>query len=368
MSLYSLKSDLVYMDVSIVQKNKFFLMNSNPIIPPENESRWVAFLNGEPEISDPSNQEAEDMIELTSVWEAAGTSFSNSKANPSQAWSNLQKELNLPKHKFKIELFKSRILKYAAMILMTFAVGFATYEIVKTPVKRLDIPLSMAVATTEAHPLKLTIITLPDGSVVKLNASTRIEYPVHFAAKIRKVKLSGEAFFEVTRDTLHPFIIETENASVEVLGTSFNVSAYPNAEMVEVNVKTGIVKLTQHINGSSVHKSALLPAGKRGWVNIKEDSIGQDMILSPNYSAWITKELIFQRTPLVQAFGILENTYHVKISMENPGIGKIPYTANFYPNQKLDYIIEVIARTHKLKVKRKADEIIFARAEHPKVN
>jgi ferric-dicitrate binding protein FerR (iron transport regulator) len=153
-----------------------------------------------------------------------------------------------------------------------------------------------------------------------------------------------------------------------VLGTSFNVSAYPNAEMVEVNVKTGIVKLTQHINGSSVHKSALLPAGKRGWVNIKEDSIGQDMILSPNYSAWITKELIFQRTPLVQAFGILENTYHVKISMENPGIGKIPYTANFYPNQKLDYIIEVIARTHKLKVERKVDEIIFAKAEHPKVN
>jgi len=343
-------------------------MNSNPIIPPENESRWVAFLNGEPEISDLSNQEAEDMIDLTAAWEAAGTSFSNSKANPSQAWSNLQKELNLPKRNHKIEMFKSHILKYAAIIMMTIGIGFATYEIVKTPVRLADRQLSMTSVTTEAHPTDFTVVTLPDGSTVKMNANTKIEYPLSFSAKIRKVKLSGEAFFEVTRDTLHPFIIETENASVEVLGTSFNVSAYPNAAVVEVNVKTGRVKLTQHISGSSVHKSALLPAGVRGWVNIKAGSIGQDMILSPNYSAWITKEIIFQRTPLAQAFGVLENTYHVKIKMENPEIGKIPYTANFYPNQKLDYIIEVIARTHKLKVEKKTDEIIFARTEHQKIN
>lgn len=339
-------------------------MNSNPIIPPEKESRWVAFLNGEPEISDLSNQEAQDMIDLTSVWEAAGTSFSNSKANPDKAWSNLQKELNLPKGNLKIKMFKSHILKYAAMILFTIAVGFATYEIVKTPVRQLDKSMSMAVLTTETHPLNFTVVTLPDGSTVKMNASTRIEYPLTFKGKIRKVKLSGEAFFEVTRDTLRPFIIETKNASVEVLGTSFNVSAYPNAGLVEVNVKTGKVKLTQHISGSSVHKSAILPAGERGWVNVNENSMGQDRILSPNYSAWITKEIIFQRTPLAQAFGVLEDTYHVKIRMENPQIGKIPYTANFYPNQKLDYIIEVIARTHKLKVERKADEIIFVSKEN----
>src|SRR5665647_208470 len=250
--------------------------------------------------------------------------------------------------------------KYAAMIVVVLGIGFATFKIIKSSEKSVDTPVLMTVANTEAHPANFTVITLPDGSTVKMNASTRIEYPEHFAADIRKVKLSGEAFFEVTRDTLHPFIIETVNASVEVLGTSFNVSAYPEAGLVEVNVKTGKVKLTQLAEGNSTSKSAILPAGERGWLDVVNGKMGQDMIVTPNYSAWITKEIIFQRTPLTEAFSILENTYHVKIKMENPEIGKIPYTANF-ANQELDYITDVLARTHQLKFVRNGDQIIFAK-------
>ena len=340
-------------------------MNANHIIPPEKENRWVAFLNGEPDISDFTNSDVEEMDDLTSVWEAAGTSFSNSAANPDQAWLNLQKEMNKPDKKLKIGILKSPVLKYAAMIVMVAGIGFATYKIVKTPAKQLDIPVSMAFAATEAHPANYTVISLPDGSTVKMNASTRIEYPAHFAANVRKVKLSGEAFFEVTRDTAHPFIIETANASVEVLGTSFNVSAYPGAEKVEVNVKTGKVRLTQHATGNIVSKSILLPAGERGWINVADGEVSHELVLAPNYSAWITKEIVFQRTPLAEAFSVLENTYHVTIKMESPEIGRMPYTANF-ANLKLDYIIDVIARTHKLTVNRNGGEIIFARSTNQK--
>jgi len=335
-------------------------MNTNHIIPPEKEIRWTAFLNGEPDIPDFSNEEAEEMDDLTTVWEAAGTSYSNSAANPDLAWLILQKEMNKPDKKLKFNILSSPVLRYAAMIVIAIGIGFATYKIVRSPENKTDIPVLMAVATTEAHPVNFTVITLPDGSTVKMNANTRIEYPEHFAADARKVKLSGEAFFEVTRDTAHPFIIETDNASVEVLGTSFNVSAYPEAGLVEVNVETGKVKLTQHPIGSSVRKSVLLPAGERGWLTIPDGKLGHEMKLASNYSAWITKEMIFQRTPLAEAFTVLENTYHVKIKMENSEIGKIPYTANF-ANLKLDYIVEVMARTHKLKVVRNGEEIVFAK-------
>jgi ferric-dicitrate binding protein FerR (iron transport regulator) len=334
-------------------------MNTNHIIPPEKEIRWAAFLNGEPDIPDFSKEEAEEMDDLTTVWEAAGTSFSNSAANPDQAWLTLQKEITKPDKELKFNILSSPVLKYAAMIVMVIGIGFATYKIVRPPDKNVNMPVLMAVAATEAHPVNFTVITLPDGSTVKMNANTRIEYPEHFAADARKVKLSGEAFFEVTRDTAHPFIIETDNASVEVLGTSFNVSAYPEAGVVEVNVETGKVKLTQHPIGSSIRKSVLLPAGERGWLTIYDGKLGHEMKLASNYSAWITKEMIFQRTPLADAFTVLENTYHVKIKMENPEIGKIPYTANF-ANLKLDYIVEVMARTHKLKVVRNGEEIVFA--------
>lgn len=329
-------------------------------IPTQKEIRWTAFLNGEPDIPAISNQEAEEISEYTEVWEAAGNTFSYSAANPDQAWHHLQKELNKSDRKLKITIFKSRIFKYAAMLVMVLGIGFAAYQVIKTPEKQVEASVALTVAETDAHPLSLSVITLPDGSTVKMNASTRIEYPVHFAANVRKVKLSGEAFFEVTRDSTAPFIIETANASVEVLGTSFNVSAYPQAGLVEVNVETGKVKLTQHTDGKSVLKSVQLPAGERGWLKVASNEIGQDEMLATNYSSWITKKIIFQRTPLAAAFAVLENTYHVKIRMGNTDIGTIPYTANF-ANLNLDYIVEVIARTHQLKVNRNGDEIIFTK-------
>jgi len=336
-------------------------MNLNHFIPPEKETRWVAFLNGEPNIPEASPQEAEEMDDLTSVWEAAGTSCSSTATNTDQAWLDLQKKINVPNKELKRGIFQSPLFKYAAMVVMVLGISFATYKIITKPEKLIDAPVLMAVVVTEAHPANFTIISLPDGSKVKMNANTRIEYPDHFAADVRKVKLSGEAFFEVTRDTAHPFVIETANASVEVLGTSFNVSAYPEAGLVEVNVKTGKVKLTQQNAANSVLKSAILPAGERGWLNVSDGEMGHSRIVTSNYSAWITKEIVFQRTPLAEAFSVLENTYHVKIKMENPEIGRIPYTANF-ANLKLDYIINVLARTHRLKVDRKGDEIIFARS------
>ena len=338
-------------------------MRINNTIPPENEIRWAAFLNGEPDISDISNLETAEMDELTAVWESAGTNFAYSNANSDQAWLKLQKEMSKSNRNPNVKTLMTQVFKYAAIVVMIMGIGFAAYQVVKTPEKQLEESVMMAITETVAHPLNLTIITLPDGSTVKMNASTRIEYPAHFASKVRKVKLSGEAFFQVTRDTAHPFIIETENASVEVLGTSFNVSAYPHAGLVEVNVKTGKVKLTQIIEGKSDPKSAILPAGERGWLKVANSELGHAEELSPNYSAWITKEISFQRTPLADAFAVLENTYHVKINMENPEIGKIPYTANF-ANLKLDYIVDVIARTHKLKVKQTSNEIVFMKIKN----
>jgi len=335
-------------------------MQFNNDIPTKKENRWAAFLNGEPDISVVSNQEAEENAEFTDAWEAAGNNFSYSAANPDQAWLNIQKEITKSDQGLKITVFKSTVFRYAAMLVMAIGIGFAAYQIIKTPEKQVEVQVRMAVAETEAHPLNPSVIILPDGSTVKMNASTRIEYPEHFTAHARKVKLSGEAFFEVTRDTAAPFIIETANASVEVLGTSFNVSAYPRAGVVEVNVETGKVKLTQLSDGKSVLKSVLLPAGQRGWLKVAGNEIGHAEILATNYSSWITKKIIFQRTPLAEAFAILENTYHVKIKMENSDIGTIPYTANF-ANLNLDYIVEVIARTHQLKVKKIGDEIVFAR-------
>jgi ferric-dicitrate binding protein FerR (iron transport regulator) len=335
-------------------------MQPNTIIPLENEIRMTAFLNKEPENSDISNLEAVEMDGFIATWETIGTGFCHSAANPDKAWANLKNNLEKPDSNLTTRILRSPIFRIAAMFVLVAGIGFVTYKTVQSPPMEIVMPVKRLVMQTEIHPATLTVVSLPDGSVVKLNAGTRIEYPESFGKGDRKVKLAGEAFFNVTRDTLHPFVIETEHASVEVLGTSFNVSAYPDAKIVEVQVETGKVKLTQFSKDNKKANSAILPAGEHGWLNIGKGELGQMPIQSKNYSSWMTKKISFQRTPLAEAFLVLENTYHVSIVIDSPEIGQMPYTANFADLQ-LDYIINVIARTHRLKATRNGDEIVFTR-------
>lgn len=330
----------------------------NPI-PSENENRFSELLDKGPEDSGTIDMESVEMGDFIAAWEITGTSFSYSAANPDRAWANLHVKINKSDMGLKKRALKPYLFRAAAMAVLAAGIGFATYKAIQTPGGKLDVPIKTIIAETVAHPSNLKAITLPDGSVVKLNARTKLEYPEVFGPAGRKVKLSGEAFFEVAKDVAHPFIIDTGNALVEVLGTSFNVSAYPGSGLVEVNVETGKVKLTRNKNGEPASHSAILPAGQHGWLKVANGAIGQTAVLSQNYSAWVTKKISFQRTPLAEAFSTLENTYHVPIKMEGPEIGTLSYTANF-ADQPLDYIIAVIARTHRLNVTRDSEGFIFS--------
>lgn len=87
-------------------------------------------------------------------------------------------------------------------------------------------------------------IQLPDGSTVWLNASSTLTYDKNFGKTIREVNLIGEAFFNVTKDSSHPFIIHTNVIDVKVLGTSFNVKSYPNEANTETSLIRGKVEVT----------------------------------------------------------------------------------------------------------------------------
>jgi len=335
-------------------------MNSKDNILPDEESRWIAFLNGEPDIPDTIDLDEKEKASLTRIWEMAGTDYSYSAANPEKGFDKVWMEIANSDRILKISFFRRDLFKYAAMLVMVLGIGFAVFQLIRKPKGFEDSPVRITIAGTVAHPLNVMRILLPDGSSVRLNANTKIEYPEHFAGKIRKVKLSGEAFFEVTKDSIHPFRIETSNASVEVLGTSFNVSAYPNTGEVEVNVETGRVKLSEFTPGITNLKFIVLPAGERGWLRVSKGEIGHTQGLEPNFASWMTKVVNFQRTPLTEVCSVLENTYHVKFRLENPEIGEILYTANF-ADLNLDYIVKVIAHTHHLQIKKSGDEIILAK-------
>ena len=327
---------------------------------PEDENYLTAYLNGEPDSNIQGNPEHSENDELTEAWEKAGIRYSYSAADPDVAWNNLQQKIHNSDNASKPGMFIRQFMKYAAAILVIAGIGFAAFEVFRTPNKVIETPVKMLVAGTGAHPDAVTKITLPDGSVVKLNANSSIEYPEKFIAGTRDVKLSGEAFFEVTKDSLHPFRIETTHAAVEVLGTSFNVSAYPEADRVEVNVETGKVRLSPKEISNRQPSPAILYAGKRGLLRVSDGEIVKSEMLYPNYASWLTRTISFQRTPLSEVCRVIGNTYQVNIRPGNPDIGRLLYTANF-ANLNSEYIIEVIARTHHLQIKKNGDELILAK-------
>ncbi|NQV02099.1 MAG: FecR domain-containing protein [Bacteroidia bacterium] len=185
--------------------------------------------------------------------------------------------------------------------------------------------------------------TLPDGTVVTLNKNSSILYPEAFENGTREVTLLGEAFFDVKANPEKPFIVQAGSAGVQVLGTSFDVRAYPN-QGVEVIVSTGRVILF-HMNpltGDSA--SVLLSAGMKGILPFGSEEPEVDARHTPDELFWLNQTLEFRQTPLSEVIQLLRNCYHVQIQLSNEEISSCRLTASFSA-EPIELILQVIADT-----------------------
>lgn len=322
------------------------------------EEQWVSWMAGESEMVQGSDMRKEEACaELEKSWELAGIAYSYSKSNPDQAWAKLSDKMHSKTEAPIIRRFS--FLRVAAIFVAMAALGSITYLLIRdsamVPGQMTAARIEMKRVTTASSPAELTTILLPDGSLVKMNASSTLEYPAQFAAGIRKVKLTGEAYFEVIHDAANPFVVELNNIMVEDLGTSFNISAYPDKKQVEVNVSSGSVRL----RNSKADQEAVLSAGWNGRYTAESGKIETTNKLTPNYLSWITKEVSFRHTPLSAVFEELENIYHVKIKYTDQRIADIPYTANF-AKFELEDILLIIAKTNHLSVTNEGDGFVLA--------
>lgn len=158
---------------------------------------------------------------------------------------------------------------------------------------------------------------LPDGSVVTLNAQTMLRYPLQFKGKQRTVEVTGEAYFDIEPDPDNPFIIEAGNAQITVLGTAFNVKAYPDGPAIEVTVESGKVQVScSSINDEQSDSQIELHSGEQGIVSGNNSKIKKTKFSDVNYLAWKTRTLSFHNTPLNEVVQQLEKVYHMHIELE----------------------------------------------------
>jgi hypothetical protein len=163
-------------------------------------------------------------------------------------------------------------------------------------------------------------ITLPDGSDVWLNSESSLSYPVAFIGGERKVELSGEAYFEITRDERKPFRVHSNNQIVEVLGTHFNINTYEESGFIETTLVEGSVRVTQNYSNGKPYKTRLLKPGQQSLTNLFKPEIKIENVDIEKEIAWKNGFFKFKNTNIRNIMREIERWYDVKVQYE----GKIP--------------------------------------------
>lgn len=183
-------------------------------------------------------------------------------------------------------------------------------------------------------------LQLPDGSKVSLNAGSSLKLAGDFSSSTREMELEGEAFFEVTHDAGHPFIIHTAAMDIKVLGTVFNVKAYADDPLTETVLLKGSVEVSLH---NAAHQKIILhpgekiamahssnpnQAGKTGSYNIEQVDHHPANDTQPAIP-WMQNRLDFNNRPFNEIAKTLERWYNVKVIFEDSAIAGYTYTGVF---------------------------------------
>ena len=237
------------------------------------------------------------------------------------------------------------------MIIMTWFYFRGPHNPQPTPLAGSHAPTPAAAAGNEIYTASgsRTHLTLPDGTLVWLNAGSRINYEKNFGVNLREVHLTGEAFFDVAPNASKPFVIHTTRIDVRVLGTRFNVKSYPADATTEATLIRGSIEVS--INNKSRDKIILKPnekliVGNEDSIHLQPAPRRKDVretaaivsVGKPTYernsgaiieTSWIDNKLIFQDEGFVDLARQMERWYGVSIRFENGRQEDLRFTGIF---------------------------------------
>ena len=165
-------------------------------------------------------------------------------------------------------------------------------------------------------------LTLSDGTRVWLNSETSIQYPVVFGTKERRVFIQGEAYFEVAKDAKKPFTVQFMSSSVTVLGTSFNIRAYPEEKQSQTTLAEGSVRI--YSPGSSM----LLKPGEQAEVKALSGEMVKKEVEVKTFTSWKDGRFVFEQEPLENIMRTLERWYDIRVIFRDEGAKRISLSGN----------------------------------------
>ncbi|MDQ1770643.1 DUF4974 domain-containing protein [Labilibaculum sp. A4] len=198
-------------------------------------------------------------------------------------------------------------------------------------------------------------LTLADGTKVWLNSESSLKYPVQFIGEIRKVELTGEAYFEVAHNKSKPFIIESHGTEVKVLGTKFNVSAYNDEEDITTTLVEGSVQV------SSLGNSELLEPGYQAVVKRGSNQFQVNKVNADLYTSWINGVFQFKNQSLEEICNQLSRWYNVEFFFTENQYRNLRFAGAAKKDRSLDFTLEIIEKMADVKFAVKGGKIIVGK-------
>ena len=267
------------------------------------------------------------------------------EADTDSEWQKLQRHIG--QQEAKVVAMKPRFnyLRIAAM----FALLLATGWLIKTQfLAGNDNKFAAEYAVAKG---KTKVVELADGTKVHLNADSKLAVFANFNEAERRVELTGEAFFEVAKNKAVPFLIQTGDVTTRVVGTAFNLAAYPDNGIVAINVTEGVVEF------SDEDEKVRLTANKAANFDATSGKI-MEVPFQQSELAWQQGSLVFKNEPLALILKDLERKFDVKI-VDKSGSEKRMLTEEVEANETVEAVLNRIAMTANLQLTKKDKVFTF---------
>ncbi len=271
-------------------------------------------------------------------------------ANSEESWNKIQTEL-LQKsfNRWQKNRKINQSLRIAAIFFFLISLGSLTYFF--AGINRTIPEFYTSVLAENGH---ISKVELPDGSIVWLNSGSKIAYNNSFASGNRDVSLSGEAYFQVRKNKEIPLVVSSGEFQVKVLGTKFNVSAYPEKEKIDVTLESGSVEL---LNSNIETFQLKLKPGERAVFDKTNRNIVVSNVNTSKFTSWKEGIMNIYDQSLEELAERLETRYNQKFILDDD-VKKLKYTFTI-KNESLDEIILLMGKITPISAVQKNDTILI---------
>lgn len=318
-------------------------MIENSITPPDSTllMKYIRGLSSEEENTritswlenDPENEKI--LLQIAHIYYAELKKERIKKRDVYAAYDKIQHRKKRKKQQFTLR----RLTVAAACILAIFSISYNIFQLTG---KNIVDEVESRYITVQTNAGMRTTLNLPDGTIVSLNSATKLTYPVPFDKKERRITLEGEGYFVVKRDENHPFVVHVEDKKldVEVLGTEFNVMAYPSDDMLRTTLVEGSVKLLMETKNGGT-QSVILKPSERASYNPIAGSLSINKVNTLYDTVWKEGRLMFKDTPLSEVLNRLSHFYNVSFEIQDEVINSYRFTGTF-ENRQLTQVLDYL--------------------------